>query len=243
MNRRQASTEVPLQALLESGKALPRQQEAVRARVLARARTTAAAPQALLPPAPAPPRPRFPPHAMVPAAAAALAVGIAGTVYALSGYWSRPAAADGVISPPGPSSAAPRATAARVKSLAVEAPEPSLTSAPRIAQPSAVLQAKSAPSRTRPAGAGQASYDAELELMRSAHTAYAAHDYANALVLAGEHVRRFPNGALAEEREALRVRCLVGAGRTSEARRAAAAFATRFPRSVLLQRLQAEAGG
>jgi hypothetical protein len=43
---------------------------------------------------------------------------------------------------------------------------------------------------------------------------------------------------LAEERDALRIRALVGAGRTPEARRAAAAFANRFPRSVLLPRLK-----
>jgi hypothetical protein len=78
--------------------------------------------------------------------------------------------------------------------------------------------------------------------MRNAHTAYAAHEFANALVLVGEHARRFPAGLLAEEREALRVRCLLGSGRTSEARRAAAAFASRFPRSVLVSRLQAEVG-
>jgi len=88
----------------------------------------------------------------------------------------------------------------------------------------------------------QAVYDSELKLMRGAHTAYAAHAFANALVLVGEHARKFPTGVLAEEREALRVRCLLGSGRTGEAERAAAAFARRFPRSVLLQRIQAEVG-
>jgi hypothetical protein len=86
------------------------------------------------------------------------------------------------------------------------------------------------------------SYAAELALLRSAHTAYAAHDYADALVLVGEHAQRFQNGALAEQREALRVRSLLGVKRTGDARRAAAAFAKRFPRSVLLHRLEAEVG-
>jgi hypothetical protein len=49
-----------------------------------------------------------------------------------------------------------------------------------------------------------------------------------------EHARRFKNGRLAEEREALRVKALVGLGRTHDARRAAAAFEARFPNSVLL---------
>jgi hypothetical protein len=51
-----------------------------------------------------------------------------------------------------------------------------------------------------------------------------------------EHGRRFPSGSLAEEREALRVRALSGSGQSDAARRAARAFATRFPRSVLLSR-------
>jgi hypothetical protein len=49
-----------------------------------------------------------------------------------------------------------------------------------------------------------------------------------------EHARRFKDGRLTEEREALRVKSLAGLGRSDEARRAAAAFRARFPRSVLL---------
>ena len=49
-----------------------------------------------------------------------------------------------------------------------------------------------------------------------------------------EHARRFKNGRLAEEREALRVKALVGLGRMEDARRAAAGFKARFPYSVLL---------
>jgi hypothetical protein len=51
---------------------------------------------------------------------------------------------------------------------------------------------------------------------------------------AAQHARRFKTGRLVEEREALRVKALAGLGRTEEARRAAAAFRARFPRSVLL---------
>ncbi|HVV52381.1 MAG TPA: hypothetical protein VHO06_22130, partial [Polyangia bacterium] len=84
----------------------------------------------------------------------------------------------------------------------------------------------------------QESYAAELELLQRAQSEYASRDFADALVLVAEHGRRFPNGRLAEEREALRVRSLARAGRGDEARRALAAFARRFPRSVLLSRLQ-----
>jgi hypothetical protein len=61
-------------------------------------------------------------------------------------------------------------------------------------------------------------------------------------VVIAEHGRRFPNGRLAEQREALRVKSLAGSGRAEEARHAVAAFAKRFPRSALLQRLQETAG-
>jgi hypothetical protein len=54
-----------------------------------------------------------------------------------------------------------------------------------------------------------------------------------------EHGRRFPNGRLAEEREALRVRALNSSGQSESARRAARAFAARFPHSVLLSRTMA----
>ncbi len=87
----------------------------------------------------------------------------------------------------------------------------------------------------------QESYAAELGLLRGAQAEYASRHFSDALALAGEHARRFPNGRLAEEREALRVRSLAGAGRGGEARRVLAAFAKRFPRSVLLPRLQESA--
>jgi hypothetical protein len=75
---------------------------------------------------------------------------------------------------------------------------------------------------------------AELRLLRQARAAVARGDYAAALAPIGEHARRFKDGRLAEEREALRVKSLAGLGRTDEARRAAKAFRARFPRSVLL---------
>ena len=86
------------------------------------------------------------------------------------------------------------------------------------------------------------SYAAELDLLQRAQVAFAGRDFPGALVLVAEHARRFPNGRLAEEREALRVRSLAGSGRADDARRAVAAFANRFPRSVLLPRLMQSAG-
>lgn len=74
----------------------------------------------------------------------------------------------------------------------------------------------------------------ELPLLRQARAAVAREDFADALPPLAEHARRFKDGSLAEEREALRVNALAGLGRTTQARRAAAAFGARFPRSVLL---------
>jgi hypothetical protein len=59
-------------------------------------------------------------------------------------------------------------------------------------------------------------------------------DFAAAMVPILDHARRFRNGRLTEEREALRVKALSGLGLRKEARRAAADFETRFPRSPLL---------
>ena len=58
----------------------------------------------------------------------------------------------------------------------------------------------------------QESYAAELNLLQRAQSEYASHDFADALVLVTEHARRFPDGRLAEEREALRVRSLARDG-------------------------------
>lgn len=74
----------------------------------------------------------------------------------------------------------------------------------------------------------------ELRLLTQARTAVAREDFNAALRPIAEHARRFRDGRLAEEREALRVKALAGLGRRDEARRAAAAFEDRFPRSVLL---------
>ena len=93
------------------------------------------------------------------------------------------------------------------------------------------------PQHSAHSATAQESYAAELDLLQRAQVAYAARDFSDVLARVAEHSRRFPNGRLAEEREALRVHALEGSGRTEEAHRAAAAFADRFPRSIMLPRL------
>lgn len=82
------------------------------------------------------------------------------------------------------------------------------------------------------------SYALELRVLQPARAAAARGDFAATLAAVVEHARRFPNGQLVEEREALRVRALSGEQRFEEARRAAASFRRRFPGSVLLPRMK-----
>lgn len=56
----------------------------------------------------------------------------------------------------------------------------------------------------------------------------------DALEAIAEHARRFPRGALSEEREALRVQALVRAGRYAEARARADEFRRRAPQSLFM---------
>jgi hypothetical protein len=80
-------------------------------------------------------------------------------------------------------------------------------------------------------------YAVELRILQPAQQAVALHDFASALATIAEHQRLYPSGILAEEREGLRVKALVGLGRVDEAQRAGAAFRKHFPRSALLGRI------
>jgi hypothetical protein len=86
----------------------------------------------------------------------------------------------------------------------------------------------------RPAPTAAGAARAELRLLQRARESVAREDFLLALQLIVEHARRFKMGLLTEEREALRVKALVGLGRRGAARRAAADFEANFPRSPLL---------
>jgi hypothetical protein len=224
-----------LEALLERGRTIRPVASSVRARVLDRAREAS---KQRLPPLEAfsaPPRRRsFRSVALV----AALVAGVASASLGLRARWSRPAESPAVKPANLPASrpAAPvtptEPRAAEITHEGESAPAPASDTGPPAAQPSSSRAVRPAPEAASP------SYAAELELMQRAHASYGSRDFGSALRLAAEHARRFPNGVLAEQREALRVRSLVGAGRSAEARRAAEAFAKRFPRSVLLRQVQ-----
>ena len=216
-----------LEELIARGRIVPPLSDVVRAR--ARARAMVAAGAAV--PAVAPPGPAVTAQARgrelrtASAASIALVLAAAGVVAAIG-------ARMGDRTDPAPPSPAVTAPTSRL-----EAPEPVM---PSLANP----QPKSlprVPRSPRPA-TPQESYAAELDLLQRAQAAYAEREFSGALVLVAEHARRFPNGRLAEEREALRVRSLARSEHAEEAHRAAEAFANRFPRSVLMPRLWQTAG-
>jgi hypothetical protein len=75
----------------------------------------------------------------------------------------------------------------------------------------------------------------EAPLIDQARSALASGDVSTAAVALARHARHFPEGTLAEERDALRVLCLAHAGQPARALTAAARFRTRYPRSLFLQ--------
>ena len=120
-------------------------------------------------------------------------------------------------------------------------PLPASVPQPPTEEPAPTSVPGARPARLHRSVSRQESYAAELRLLQRAQSEYTSQDFPDALVLVAEHARRFPNGRMAEEREALRVRSLAGAGRGDEARRALATFAEHFPHSALLPRLRQSA--
>jgi hypothetical protein len=78
----------------------------------------------------------------------------------------------------------------------------------------------------------------ETRVLEAAQRELASGRARSALSLLDEHAKRFPSGALGEERTAARVLSLCALGRTEEARRTATAFLEGSPRSPLIPRLR-----
>jgi hypothetical protein len=160
--------------------------------------------------------------------AAVVAAGIAAAIYLLGGSAPSTPAANApatakppVAAPPEPSPAPPKASdlapaAPSTRVEAIETPAPS-------ARPTATSRQESSPE--------------EIQLLSRARQADSRRDYAGVLSVLSEHERNFPAGRLSEEREVLRVKALVGLGRTDQARRTASRFRRQFPKSVLLHKV------
>ncbi len=77
----------------------------------------------------------------------------------------------------------------------------------------------------------------ELDLVKQGGQALQS-DPARALQLMAEHAKLYPNGALAEEREAIAIDALALLGQLSTARSRAERFMVSYPRSAQLSRVQ-----
>ncbi|HEY4185996.1 MAG TPA: hypothetical protein VGP07_13060 [Polyangia bacterium] len=214
MNDLRSPSSPETRAFLEHERVIVPQPVAVRERALARARASLAVGTA-----------RGPVHVRAAPRArwfvAAALVCVAGVAVGATTYEIRKRWATHPHELPAPQATARTAPSARP-------PLPSAASSPAPAEPPHEL-APPEPRQSK-AEAGRA----ELQLLRRARAAVAREDFASALSLLVEHTKRFRDGRLVEEREALRVKTLVGLGRIEEARRAGTAFETRFPHSVLL---------
>lgn len=140
-------------------------------------------------------------------------------------------------------------TSAAVASTPVASASPSERSpgtSPAPSEPSATLRpedlptaatgalAPPRPSASTPRAPGGGDLAAERAVLDVARTALGRGDPAHALASTDEHARRFPRGALAEEREAIAVQALAQSGRAEEARSRALRFKKDHPESILL---------
>ena len=144
-----------------------------------------------------------------------------------------PKAAEGMAKP---STQAPAATTAET------AAPPIATAAPTVITTAATPAAAPTPTQTI-AAPPASSVGAELSLLRDAHAALQSGDAARAVVLLDEHARRFPAGALGEERDAARIFALCALGRAGEARAAGDRFLAAYPRSPHGARVRSSCGG
>lgn len=117
----------------------------------------------------------------------------------------------------------------------VEPTDPIPTNAPSPVAPPSPPSPSSAP--TNRLGASSIAVDTSKEeraLLDQARRALNEGDGARALALAESHAKHFPRGALAEERDVLRIQALVATGDAERARTAADAFRKKYPASPFL---------
>ncbi len=117
-------------------------------------------------------------------------------------------------------------------------PTPSVVPEPSVV-PKPLVRARRPPARVLPE-APAADATAELALLRRARRVLAS-DPSAALGLTNEHLRSYPDGMFAEERELLAIEALSQRDRAAAIERARA-FANKYPRSVHQPRIEAALG-
>lgn len=131
----------------------------------------------------------------------------------------------------GPKESAPQelpAEALGPEALGPETPERAAVSPEEPVSPTGPTPAQ----KTARAPVGGGDPAAERALLTQARAALRERATDRAFASLAEHRRLYPRGELVEEREALKVHALAGAGRIEEGRRARARFLERFPHSI-----------
>jgi hypothetical protein len=162
------------------------------------------------------------------------ALGTVASAPALVVRLTRPEPSAHVAGPASPTSRVVEAPAdvARPASAPVSADTAEMTTAPVAARNEVRATASGVAAEPPP------SLRDETRVLEAAQRELASGRARSALSLLDEHEKRFPSGALGEERSAARVLSLCALGRTEEARRTATAFLEGSPRSPLIPRLR-----
>jgi hypothetical protein len=155
---------------------------------------------------------------------------------------ARPDPAASRIGPPArpADDAAPVASEADVPERVPELDD-GLERAPKTAQPRSTPPARTSPRPQRdeaPAEAGDSLSD-EMDLLKRAKLALSRGEAKRAASLLDEHARRFPDGVLLQERQALRVVALCDAGELARGREEAKRFLSAHPKAALAERVRA----
>ena len=111
------------------------------------------------------------------------------------------------------------------------------------ARPPPMASVATAPAGSTRAATSPGDVAAEVRLLGDAQSAMRAGEAERALLLFDEHARRYPKGALGEERDAARIGALCALGRIPEAREATDRFLQAAPMSPHAGPLRASCGG
>jgi hypothetical protein len=134
----------------------------------------------------------------------------------------------------GPAPVKSGAASVALEPAATPAPQASATPEPKPAP--AASAARATPAEAAPSAGVEDALAGEAKLLNQAHAAMATEPQ-KALVIAGEHAKRYPRGQLAAERELILVQALVKLGRTREAEARGRALRKSTPSSIYGERL------
>jgi len=171
-------------------------------------------------------------------AVVAVAAGVGAGAYALARAWSAPPQSSGVVQIASPTAAGSTVPAATPPADSASATPADSTPVVDVGQLPVAAPPSASGAAAAPASSG--SLQDELALIRAADAALRAGNPARALALTDEHARRFPRGALSEERAGMRILALCAMGNASSS--GAAAFLASHAGSPLAPRIRTACG-